>query len=65
MEKVKGFLIDVEQKFEEEKSVIQLFIRTAKGLKVLEDRSFQPYFYAVLREKEKAEEIKAQAWGDS
>ncbi len=47
--KEKGFLLDVQYySNSENKSVIQLFLKTVKGIQIFEDKSFSPYFYVIL-----------------
>ena len=42
--RIKGLLLDLDQKIENNKSIIQLFVRTEQGLEALEENDFAPYF---------------------
>ena len=62
--KIKGILLDLDQKIEGEQSIIQLFIKTKNGLEVFEERNFQPYFYVILEDKKYAQELEKQVFGE-
>lgn len=52
--KVTGILLDADYTTREEKSVIRLFVKTEKGIEILEEENFRPYFLTEVQDIEKA-----------
>ena len=64
-QKTKGILLDLDQKIEGNQSIIQLIVKTKKGIEVFEDREFRPYFYVILEGEKYAQELSKLHFGDA
>jgi len=64
-EKIQGILLDIEYISIEEKSVIELFVKTKKGIEKFHDKKFHPYFYIKLDSvtEKKLSELKEKEFG--
>lgn len=51
---VEGILLDVDYVNRDGRSIVRLFVSTEKGMEAFEDASFKPYFFARVRDLEKA-----------
>ncbi len=54
---MKGLLIDISYRSDDDQTVTRLYIRTAKGVKLIEDREFDPYFYLITKDPREALKI--------
>ncbi|MBU2476484.1 DNA-directed DNA polymerase [Candidatus Micrarchaeota archaeon] len=54
--KTKGILLDIDSIQENEKSVVRLYVKTGKKIEIFKDTEFQPYFFAEVSDKKKAEQ---------
>ena len=63
---IKGILLDVDYSLDQKKEIVlNLFVKTSKGLETFEERKFKPYFYVVVSDVEKAKrELLAKEFGE-
>lgn len=54
MANIKGILLDADYLVEAGAAVIRLYVRTSKGIQVIYDHGFKPYFYVIVKEPKEA-----------
>ncbi len=54
---MRAMLLDCDYKTKNGKSIIQLYVRTEKGIEKFEDQAFQPYFYVILDSEKSAKNL--------
>ena len=55
MKRIEGLLLDVDYVTEYDRAVIRLFLKSGDKVLVAKDRSFQPYFYAIVKDEHNLE----------